>query len=202
MATTGMFLMVFLLLHLTVNIFLFYGEKAFNDAVLFMRSNIIIKILEYVLVIGFLIHIIMGIKLHFQNKNITVGYDYEIYSPYFLTSFSSRSMIYTGILILCFLILHLINFMIPMKYYTYSKISDYYLVVKLFKNPVYTTIYVLSFIILGIHLNHGFQSSFKSLGISSNNNRIIWIQRLGFIYFFIICSGFSIIAIWFFLNGN
>ncbi|WP_185862031.1 succinate dehydrogenase cytochrome b subunit [Blattabacterium cuenoti] len=196
MATTGIFLMIFLLLHLSVNLFLFLGEKAFNEAVFFMRKNFIIKIMEYVLAIGFIIHIILGVQLYWKNRKIKGEVDYAMKS-YFTTTFSSRTMIYTGILILFFLILHLINFMIPMKFNHFT--SDYYIVISLFKNPLYTFIYILSFLILGIHLNHGFQSSFQSLGLS-NKKRLIWIQKFGFFYFWFICSGFSIIAIWFFLR--
>ncbi|WP_185856645.1 succinate dehydrogenase cytochrome b subunit [Blattabacterium cuenoti] len=201
MATTGVFLMIFLLLHLSVNLFLFSGEKAFNEAVFFMRKNILIRIMEYVLAIGFVIHILLGIKLHLENKKRKGEVDYAVNS-YSTSSFSSRTMVYTGILILCFLILHMINFMIPMKYSNHiHSISDYNIVVSLFKNPFYTLIYVFSFFILGIHLNHGFQSSFQSLGLS-NRKRWAWIQRFGFLYLWLICSGFSLIAIWFFFNDN
>ncbi len=197
MALTGIFLMIFLLFHLTINLFLFRGEESFNEAVIFMRTHFIIRLFEYVLALGFLIHIIMGIKLHIQNKKKNNTIDYAVNASHITTSFSSRTMIYTGISILCFLILHLINFMIPMKYL--SGRSDYHLVTSLFKNPYYTIVYVFSFFMLGIHLHHGFQSGFQSLGLS-NKKRFLWIQRLCLIYLFIICSGFSMIAIWFFFN--
>ncbi|WP_185864359.1 succinate dehydrogenase cytochrome b subunit [Blattabacterium cuenoti] len=199
MAITGIFLMIFLSLHLSINLFLFIGEKEFNNAVHFMRNNILIHILEYVLAIGFITHILLGILLHFKNSNAKGEINYII-STYVTSSFSSRTMIYSGILVLCFIVLHLMNFMIPMKY-NRNIISDYNIVVTLFKNPIYTFVYVLSFFILGIHLHHGFQSSFQSLGLS-NKKRIIWIKRFGFLYFWIICSGFSIIAIWFFFNSR
>ncbi|WP_185870978.1 succinate dehydrogenase cytochrome b subunit [Blattabacterium cuenoti] len=197
MAITGIFLMIFLLLHLSINLFLFLGEEKFNNAVYFMRNNFLIHFLEYLLAIGFIIHILFGIRLHLQNKKTKGEINYAINS-YVTSSFSSRTMIYTGILILCFLVLHLMNFTIPMKYYN-NQLSDYEQVISLFQNPIYTFIYVLSFIILGIHLNHGFQSSFQSLGLS-NKKKLIWIKRLGLFYFWIICSGFSIIAVWFFLK--
>ncbi len=199
MSVTGVFLMVFLLLHLSVNLFLFSGEKAFNDAVLFMRRNIFIRVMEYILAIGFIIHILLGIKLHLVNRKTKGEIDYATNS-YLTTSFSSRTMVYSGVLIFCFLVLHLINFMIPMKYSNYSHItSDYNIVVSLFKNPFYTLIYVFSFFILAVHLNHGFKSSFQSLGLS-NKKRLIWIEKFGYLYLWFICSGFSIIAIWFFFN--
>ncbi|WP_185854703.1 succinate dehydrogenase cytochrome b subunit [Blattabacterium cuenoti] len=196
MATTGIFLMSFLLLHLSVNLFIFSGEEAFNNAVSFMRRNILVKMLEYVLALGFIIHIFFGIRLHLKNKKSKGKMDYTIKKP--LSTFSSRTMVHTGVLILCFLVLHLMNFMIPMKY---SHTSDYILVISLFKNPIYTFIYVFSFLVLGFHLNHGFQSSFQSLGLS-NKKKLFWIRKFSFFYFLFICSGFSIIAIWFFFNGN
>ncbi|WP_185857209.1 succinate dehydrogenase cytochrome b subunit [Blattabacterium cuenoti] len=199
MATTGVFLMIFLLLHLSVNLFLFSGEKAFNEAVYFMRKNMFIRIMEYVLALGFIIHILLGVKLHLENRKIKGEIDYAM-NTYLTTPFSSRTMVYTGILILCFLVLHLINFMIPMKYSNHL-ISDYNIVVSLFKNPFYTLIYVFSFFILGIHLNHGFKSSFQSFGLS-NKKRLAWIQKFGSLYLWFICSGFSIIAIWFFFNDR
>ncbi|WP_185851471.1 succinate dehydrogenase cytochrome b subunit [Blattabacterium cuenoti] len=194
MAITGIFLMSFLSLHLSVNLFLFCGEKSFNEAVAFMRRNMIVRILEYVLALGFIIHIFFGIRLHLKNRKTKGREDYAVQQS--VSSFGSRTMIYTGFLILCFLILHLMNFMIPMKYHHEN--SDYNIVVSLFKNPIYTFVYVFSFFILGIHLSHGFQSSFQSLGLSTNKRRLYWIQKLGCFYFWLICSGFSIIAIWFF----
>jgi succinate dehydrogenase (or fumarate reductase) cytochrome b subunit, b558 family len=197
MATTGIFLMIFLLLHLSVNLFLFSGEKAFNDAVFFMRKNLFVRIMEYILAIGFLIHILFGFKLHLKNNKTKGEVDY-IMNSHSNATFSSRNMIYTGVLILCFIILHLINFTIPMKYSNH-RISDYSMVVTLFKNPFYTFTYVFSFLILGIHLHHGFQSSFQSLGFS-NRKRLFWIQKFSYLYLCFICFGFSIIAIWFFFN--
>ncbi|WP_185850883.1 succinate dehydrogenase cytochrome b subunit [Blattabacterium cuenoti] len=194
MAVTGIFLMSFLLLHLSVNLCLFYGEESFNNAVSFMRRNILVKILEYVLASGFIIHIIFGFLLHIRNNKSKGNIDYAIKNT--TSSFGSRTMIYTGFLILCFLIIHLMNFMIPMKY---KHVSDYVLVISLFKNPIYTFIYVFSFFVLGFHLNHGFQSSFQSIGLS-NKKRLFWIRKLGFFYFWFVCFGFCIIAIWFFFH--
>ncbi|WP_113738165.1 succinate dehydrogenase cytochrome b subunit [Blattabacterium clevelandi] len=196
MATTGIFLMSFLLIHLSVNLFLFYGEEAFNNAVFFMRKNIFVRILEYVLALGFIVHILFGIKLHLKNEKSKGQVDYSLKKS--VITFSSRTMIYTGFLILCFLILHLMNFTIPMKYNS-STNSDYIIVITLFKNPLYTFIYVFSFLVLGIHLNHGFQSSFQSLGFYKKK-KFFWIKKLGFFYFLFVCSGFSIIAIWFFFQ--
>lgn len=199
MASTGFFLMIFLLTHLIINFFLFIGEDAFNKATYFMKTNPIIQILQYVLAIGFISHIFLGFKLYLQNKIARGSINYTVNKWDKHTSFNSRTMIYTGCLILCFLVLHLKNFMIPMKFDYTKGINDYQLVTTLFKDPIYTSIYILSFIVLAIHLSHGFQSAFQSIGIY-HTNYTYWIKKLGIIYFWLISLGFSSISLWFFFK--
>lgn len=195
MASTGLFLMIFLSVHLIINLSIFYGEETFNRIVYFMSNNLIIQLLQYILAIGFILHIFLGIKLYIQNKIARGNINYKINNWQFNTPFNSRSMIYTGVLILLFLLLHLINFFLPFK--IENHVNHYKLVTSLFKSPIYTIIYIISFIILAIHISHGFQSSFKSIGVY-NKKYLIWIKKLGIFYFWSISLGFSIIAIWFY----
>lgn len=198
MAFTGFFLMIFLFVHLCLNLSLFFGEKAFNSAALFMESNPFVQISQYLLAFFFILHIFLGILLHLKNRkargNVNYGVNYGRDTP-----FNARTMIFSGILILLFLILHLKNFTIPLKKDKYGKINNYQLVISLFKNPVYTFIYILSFVILSLHLSHGFQSSFRSVGIFQKSY-ISTIKKIGFIYFWLISIGFSSIALWFFFR--
>jgi len=199
MAFTGFFLMIFLFVHLCVNLSLFFGEKAFNSAALFMESNPFVQISQYMLAFFFILHIFLGILLHLKNIKArgNVNYTYTKWDAH--TPFNARTMIFSGILILLFLILHLKNFTIPLKNDKYGKINNYQLVISLFKNPVYTFIYILSFVILSLHLSHGFQSSFRSVGIFQKSY-ISTIKKIGFIYFWLISIGFSSIALWFFFR--
>ncbi|XOD68738.1 MAG: succinate dehydrogenase cytochrome b subunit [Flavobacteriales bacterium AspAUS03] len=199
MAGTGFFLMVFLLVHLSVNLFLFFGEEAFNQAAHFMATNPVIQVSQYILAAGFITHIFLGIKLHLENRAARGGVSYTINKWSAHTPFNARTMIYTGILVFCFLILHLKNFMLPMKTGKTQGMSDHQLVTTLFKNPVYTTVYVSAFIVLAIHLSHGFQSAFQSMG-ARHKRYTLWIKKLGVIYFWLISLGFSSIALWFFLK--
>lgn len=194
MASTGCFLMIFLALHLIINLFIFYGEKTFNQVVHFMSNNVIIQLLQYVLATGFILHIFLGIKLYIQNKRARGNINYTINK--YNTSFNARSMIYTGLLIMMFLLLHLINFLLPIK--IEHNINHYKLVTSLFKMPIYTIIYILAFIILACHISHGFKSSFQSIGIY-NKKYLSLIQNLGIFYFWSISLGFSIIAFWFYI---
>lgn len=199
MAGTGFFLMVFLLIHLSVNLLIFFGENAFNQAAHFMATNPVIQISQYILAAGFIAHIFLGVKLHLKNKAARGNVNYSVNKWSAHTPFNARTMIYTGILILCFLVLHLKNFMLPMKTGDTGGMNDYQLVVTLFNSPFYTSVYVLAFIVLAIHLSHGFHSAFQSVGMR-HKLYTPWIKKLGVIYFWLISLGFSSIALWFFFK--
>ncbi|MDR1877212.1 MAG: succinate dehydrogenase cytochrome b subunit [Flavobacteriaceae bacterium] len=211
MALTGFFLMIFLLVHLSANLTLFAGntdsngnllvkeEVLFNQASHFMATNPLIQVMQYVLALGFIYHIFLGITLTLKNQKARGKERYAVNQLSTNTPFSSRTMIYTGILILVFLIIHLYNYFYPIKAGIAE--DDYLLVTELFKNPIYTLIYVVSFILLGLHLSHGFASSFQSAGF---NHRIYTpvIKILGKVYFIFIAVGFAAIAIYFYFKGN
>ena len=200
MALSGLFLIVFLVTHLVINLFTLAPSKdLFNDAAHFMATNPIIYVMQYILALGFIIHIGMGIKLTIQNK-MARSKNYVFNNMSKNTDLSSRSMIISGVLVLVFLVLHLRDYFYQMKFVGLPEgTTDYDLVVNLFSNPYYTGIYVISFIVLGIHLNHGFQSAFQSIGANHNKyNPIIKAVSTG--YSIIITLGFSTIAIFHFIN--
>ena len=200
MALSGLFLIVFLVTHLVINLFTLAPSKdLFNDAAHFMATNPIIYVMQYILALGFIIHIGMGIKLTIQNK-MARSKNYVFNNMSKNTDLSSRSMIISGVLVLVFLVLHLRDYFYQMKFVGLPEgTTDYDLVVNLFSNPYYTGIYVISFIVLGIHLNHGFQSAFQSIGANHNKYNPI-IKAISTGYSIIITLGFSTIAIFHFIN--
>lgn len=172
MALSGLFLVSFILLHLSINLTMIWpGKETFEKAVHFMATNPFIRIMEPVLFFGFIWHIAMGIYLDWTNrKNRTVKY--EKYNGSAVASWASRNMIWTGLFVLLFLIFHFYNYYVPFKF---QDVHDHYAVVTgLFDSPVYTLFYVLAFIGLGIHLSHGFQSAFQSLGRQGKNYTVAW----------------------------
>jgi len=207
--------MVFLLVHLVANLTLFAGntcngellqkdEVLFNQASHFMGTNPVIQVMQFVLAAGFIYHIILGIILTLKNRKARGTERYAVNQFSANTPFNSRTMIYTGVLILIFLILHIWNYLIPIKSgYVEEQLAggDYELVTTFFTNPVYTLVYVIAFIVLGIHLSHGFASAFQSVGF---NHRIYSpvIKKVGVAYFIIVAVGFAAIAIWCCLKGN
>ncbi|MBI1307967.1 MAG: succinate dehydrogenase [Bacteroidetes bacterium] len=199
MALSGLFLISFLALHLTINLFTLISADLFNEASHFMATNWIIQLMQYVLAIGFVLHIAMGIQLTLQNKKARPS-AYAMNKAAANSGWSSRNMIVTGLLVLFFLIVHLKNYFWVLKFGDMPYSSDYELVVKLFENPLYTLLYVFAFVLLGFHLDHGFQSAFQSVGInhSKYTPAIKWLGRA---FAVVVTLGFSLISLFFYFSS-
>ena len=193
MALPGLFLVFFLLVHLVANLTLFWGAESFNATAEFMGTNPVIQVMQPVLALGFIAHIITGIILELKNRSSRpVGYAKNNVAAN--STWMSRNMIVTGIMIFAFLALHIINYFIPIK--TTHVENHYELVVGLFQNPLYAGIYILAFVFLGLHLIHGFQSAFTTTGIRQDKYQKC-IKNLGTIYSIVVALGFISIAVWF-----
>lgn len=178
MAITGIFLITFLIVHCFVNALMFMndGGKSFSVAAHFMGSNPLIRTMEIVLVIGFLIHIIDGFMLWYQNNKARPN-KYAVSKANNNSKWYSRSMGILGTLLLMFLILHSSHFWIPNRAEQFASGHEkdlFQMMVDTFQNPVVVIVYVLGCISLFWHLLHGFKSAFQSLGLNhSKYNPII-----------------------------
>jgi len=198
MAIAGLFLISFLLVHLGINLCLLRndGGEWFNAASHFMGSNYIIKVFEVFLFLGFILHIIIGVILQLQNWFARpVRYKVEGYSH---TSFFSKYMIHTGVIIFIFLVIHLSNFYFVKHGWVTTPEGvtdnhDFYTMARLlFENTAYSAMYIFFMIILGFHLNHAFQSSFQTLGLN-HSKYMPGIKLIGTIYSIVVPLGFIII---------
>ncbi|MDD3876903.1 MAG: succinate dehydrogenase cytochrome b subunit [Bacteroidales bacterium] len=203
MAIAGLFLMTFLIVHLGINMLMLLGDEgnAFGKAVSFMTYNPGIKIFEYVLFGGFIIHMIIGALIEVKNYFARpVKYAVSNNSN---TSFFSKYMIHTGILIFIFLILHFTHFFfVKLKLVELPACAahehDFFTITKyLFKSPYYAGIYIICFIFLGLHLNHAFQSAFQTLGLNHPKYTPA-IKVISSIYAIGITLGFSMITLYFY----
>ena len=204
MAITGLFLCSFLIIHFLGNIALFTNPVQFNEYTRFMSSNPIIRVMEIVLVLGFLTHIIDAIILSRANKKAQpVKYAMNKNK----SSWYSRNMGLTGTIILVFLILHLQSFWYEYKFGEVlmtidsngDEIKDMFTIVKTaFSEWWYSAIYVLAMILLGSHLNHGFQSAFQSVGLR-HKKYTPTIKMLGVGFSISITIGFISFPIYFFI---
>jgi len=195
MSLTGLFLVIFLLLHLGINLLLLFSAEAFNEAAHFMATNPSIKVMQYVLAAGFLFHMVWAGMLTIQNQSAR-PVKYKTNTPGNNSTWASRNMFVLGAIIFIFLVIHLRDFFYVMKFGDMGGQTDYELVIASFKIWYYSLIYIVGFIFLGFHLNHAFHSAFQTIGW---NNKI-WMKRLkiiGLIYTLIISIGFTIIPLYF-----
>ena len=204
MSIIGLFLVVFLAVHLGINFLLLLEDaEPFNEAVKFMSSPLI-KVFEVVLFAAFILHIILGTALWVQNRMARpVGY---VKSNQSKTSLLSKYMMHTGIIVFLFLILHFVHFYFVKVGWVAvpegaADSHDFFVMAQLlFANPLYVAIYLLSFLSLGFHLNHAIQSGFQSLGLN-HSKYTPFIKGFSTVYSIAITVGFSAIAIILFIQG-
>ena len=199
MALSGIFLVVFLTQHFLINITSVFSENLFNTLSHFMGNNPLVQfILQPVLIFGVIFHFVMGFYLEILNSRSRKK-NYSKYSGSSNASWISRNMIFSGGVILIFLVLHFIDFWIPEMNYKYVEVlpedpNRYFEeLVHKFESPIRTLIYSLSFVFLALHLLHGFSSSFKTVGVNSKYYDLI--QKATFIFSITIPLGFVFIAI-------
>ncbi|NPA33549.1 MAG: succinate dehydrogenase cytochrome b subunit [Chlorobi bacterium] len=189
-ALTGLFLIMFLIVHLYDNFFLLLGEQAFNIKAKELLNNPFIRVVEVLLFISLLLHVIYGIYITAKNKQAR-NTSYKKIN--WQTPFYKRMMWLSGTVILLFLVVHLQSFLVPYRI-TGEANNLYQLVVLSFKNPFYTGFYVLAFIFLGFHLLHAWESAFQTLGFNHPVFTPI-IKIIGWILALGITIGYSAIAI-------
>lgn len=207
MALAGLFLISFLIVHLSINLLLLFdsSRESFNLAAHFMATNPVIQVFQIVLFGGFILHILVGIILQLQNWMARpTRYKVEGYSQ---TSFFSKFMIHTGAVILAFLVIHLFDFFFKAKFGELPGIqigSDHYedlglLVIEKFKEFPYVFMYVVWLLFLGFHLDHAFHSALQSLGLNHGKYTPVafGISRTLAI---MIAGGFILIPVILFLN--
>ena len=204
MAISAIFLMIFLLQHFIINITSVFSEDIFNMLSHFMGTNPLVQfILQPILIAGVLFHFIMGFYLEIQNRK-AAKYEYQKEKGSANSTWMSRNMITSGLVILAFLVLHFIDFWVPEMNYKYIEFlpedpNRYYEeLVHKFENPLRVAMYCLSFVLLGLHLLHGFTSSLRSMG--TNKSYVSSAKTAGIVYSIGIPLGFCVIAIFHYLN--
>lgn len=188
MGFTGIFLILFLLVHCYINalVFLPNGKEQYEAAAHFMGSNFLVRTLEIGLFVFFFLHIIQGIMLTIQNK-AKRPVNYKVLPGSKNASWYSRSMGLLGSLILIFLVIHMSHFWVPNRYeqtFGSGEIDLYAKMQMIFQSGIVVIVYVIGCIALAWHLAHGFWSAFQTIGLSTPKYTPI-IKVLGY--------GFSIV---------
>ncbi len=204
MALTGLSLILFLSVHLLNNSFLFFGKEGFNMLVGSLDAvKPLVRVAELILLLLFFFHIYNGITLWWQNRKANPD-KYAVNASKENSTFYSRTMPWTGGILLVFLITHLSTLWVQFNF-GMGGTHEYYEVIKqLFSEIIPVVLYVITMIVLGFHLNHGFQSAFQTFGWQHKKYTPL-VEAIGTLVSIIYAAGFSSIPIYFFIlsvGGN
>ena len=195
MGLTGLFLISFLIVHVSVNscIFINDGGITFNAAAHFMATNPLIRLIEIGLFAGLILHIIFALLLTLENKKARpIGYK-EINGAA-NSNWYSRSMGILGSLLLIFLVVHLAHFWIDTKIAVFTGKADKHNTFNEMKE-VFSNWYIVALYLIGVgsllfHILHGFQSAFQTLGLNHKKYTPI-IKKFGIWFSIIVCLLFA-----------
>ena len=198
---TGLGLSFFILFHMTGNLVLFTNATAYNQLAHFINSwGILIDLIEFILLGLLIFHAAIAISIQINKQQARlINYDrLKSAGNPSKQSISSRTMIFTGLLLLVFLVFHLLTFKFGKYYSTVIngvEMRDLArLVIEKFQSPVYTFSYVGVMIFLGFHLRHGVWSAFQSIG-TMNARFSPLIYTFALILAVLIASGFIVLPL-------
>lgn len=204
MALSGLFLILFLAQHFFINSTSVFSPDTFNSISHFMGNNPVVQfVIQPILIVGVIFHFIMGIVLDLQNKSAR-PIKYVKNNGAASSSWASRNMIISGAVVLAFMLLHFYDFWIPEMVYKYVEVQPldetrYFGELQhKFVDPIRTAIYCVSFVLLSLHLWHGFNSSFQSVGFNNKYSRAL--HKLGYAFAIVVPFGFIFIALFHHFN--
>lgn len=175
MATSGAILSVFLLIHLVGNSTMFFGRDTFNSYAEHLHSlGLLLLLFEAGLLAVFLLHISFGLLLYIENLRAR-PVRYVMTKSHGGRTTGSRTMVYTGLIVLVFLLVHVNNFQ------TIDGVPPSNAVKVVLSQPGYTMFYWLAMFSLALHISHGCWSMFQSLGLNNvTYDRLLRIGALAF----------------------
>ncbi|MEM9858538.1 MAG: succinate dehydrogenase cytochrome b subunit [Bacteroidota bacterium] len=204
-ATSGLFLCLFLVVHLSANCILLFPEEmareAYNSYSTALRESPMIKIVAYLLYASLIFHVVYAVIVTYKNRKAKPD-------PYVLnrsnenSTWTSQNMGLIGIFILIFIVIHLANFWARIKLGlgesvgldSRGHVDVYEVTYALFQNIYYVLFYSILMVPLGLHLNHGLKSGFKTLGFFHKKGLKI-LAKVSLVYAVIISVGFGVIPL-------
>ncbi len=214
MSISGLFLVLFLLFHLSMNVAAVFSGEAYNMVCSLLGSNWYAVAATLVLAAGVVIHFVYAIILTFQNRKARGNDRYAINARPKGVEWASQNMFVLGLIVILFMLLHFSQFWYKMMFAELighhevalgsamvspqdgAAFINYYFQ----GNAVITVLYLIWYVALWFHLTHGFWSAIQTIGW----NNTIWMNRwecISKIVATVICGLFAIITIIFFLNG-
>ena len=209
MSISGLFLILFLLFHMSMNIAAVFSTEAYNAICEFLGANWYALAGTLILAAGFVVHIIYASILTLHNRSSRGTQRYAVEATPKSVTWASRNMFVLGLVVVLGLLLHLYNFWYNMQFA--EIIGDHSLgafeptygaayIADLFSNPVYCLIYLIWFLAIWFHLTHGFWSAFQTIGWDNQ----IWMKRLkclANVFATVVFLGFALVVVVFYLRS-
>ena len=204
MGFTGIFLVLFLIVHVCVNACIWAMDEGqmFNMAANFLGTTVVMRVLEIGLFIGFIIHIVQAYVLELQNRRKR-GITYEVPMGNKGSKWYSRYMGWLGTFVLLFLVIHIRQFWIPSRFLEMPEVTyppgvtvhDLFSLMKdTFTSLWVVIVYLIGCLALAYHLLHGFQSAFRSIGVH-NSRYLRLINGIGVAFSVIVPIAFAMMPI-------
>ena len=209
MSISGLFLILFLLFHMSMNLAAVFSTEAYNAICEFLGANWYALVGTLVLAAGFVVHIVYATILTLRNRAARGDKRYAVTAMPAGVSWASRNMFVLGAIVVLGLILHLYNFWYKMQFAeiignhnlgAFGPTDGAAYIIDLFSNPIYCVLYLIWFVAIWFHLTHGFWSAIHTIGW----NNTVWLSRWECISKWvatIICGLFAVITVIFYLNG-
>ena len=204
---TGLGLFVFVFVHMMGNLLILVGPEVYNMYAHNLQNSLLV-FFEVGLVILFLCHVVFAVFLNIKNY-FARPEKYKIgASGQKATALYQKTLLIQGGIILIFVVSHLVTFKFgPYYEVTYKEevVRDLFrLVVDVFQNPFVVIWYLVALFVLGVHLIHGLNSVFRSLGFAFEDRTGIWLNRLSWSFSLFVTGGFMLqpLYIFFFLGGG
>ncbi len=202
MAAAGIVWVLFVLAHLAGNFGIFAGADAYNSySAKLMSLGPILIVLEAGLVFFLLLHVILGIVVQLGNWNARPE-KYQVYRSKGGMTVASRTMIWTGLAIILFIIIHLLD----LKFGEHvenaaGQIDLYSATVGLLADPIHGIGYLIAVCLVGLHVSHALQSSFRTFGLNHDRytpavNTVAWLLGI------FVAVGYGSIPVWIMMGGG
>lgn len=199
-AVTGLALVLFLIAHLSGNLLIFGGPEAFNAYAKKLHSlGPLLYVARAGLIVMFVTHIAFTILLIKENKTAR-GHSYAVKKDISGRSFATKTMRYSGPLLALFLLLHLSDFTWNVPWFGSgaqfsAELGLYAKVANSFLNPIRTIIYILAMFAIGLHLSHGIQSVFQTMGLTCTE-KMKTVKKISLSLGLIIAVGFASLPVY------
>ena len=209
MSVSGLFLILFLLFHMSMNIAAVFSVEAYNAICEFLGANWYALVGTLILAFGVVVHLVYATILTLHNRSSRGAQRYAVEAMPEEVTWASRNMFVLGLIIVLGLLLHLYNFWHKMQFAEiignhslgeFGPTDGAAYISALFSNPIYCIVYLIWFAAIWFHLTHGFWSAFHTIGWDNQ----IWIKRLKCIakvVATIIFLGFAVVVVVFYLRS-